>query len=447
MPSSRLTVVGAFVIGGLLLFALGLFLIGDRRGLFEEHFEIYAEFARISSLENGATVRVAGMDAGEVTQIQVPPGPSAKFRVKSRIREDLHPIVRTDSVASIQNDGLVGNKFLQIDAGTDQAPPVPEGGVIKSREPFDFADLLEQMNDTVKLVNETIVNLRGEVEKALETVTTTVKDAQALLDDVGADVKKMTDAGSKIAADTRAVMEGIRAGRGTVGKLLTDDVLYQQAKEIVSEGERVVENLREAAEQAKQAITDLRGKDGPVQGVAADLRQTIGYARDAMSDLADNAEALKRNFFFRGFFNRRGYFDLDDLTVEEYRHGALESKTRRPLRLWVDARVLFSTDPTGTEELSDGGKARLDSAIAQFLRYPASSPIVIEGYAAGASKDARFLASRRRAQIVRDYLVSRFHLGANRVGLMAMGSDAPGSPAGGTWAGVAIAIFVARDVK
>jgi phospholipid/cholesterol/gamma-HCH transport system substrate-binding protein len=390
---------------------------------------------------------VAGMDAGEVTQIQVPSNPSAKFRVKARIDEDLHPIVRTDSVASIQNDGLVGNKFLQIDAGTDQAPPVPEGGAIKSREPFDFADLLDQMNKTVTLVNDTIVNLRGEVDKALETVTATVKDARTLLDDVGGDVKRMTEAGSRIAADTRELMAGVRAGRGTVGKLLNDDALYQQAKEIVSEGERVVENLREAAEQAKQAMNDFRGKEGPVQGVAADLRQTIGYARDAMSDLADNAEALKRNFFFRGYFNRRGYFDLDDMTVEEYRRGALESKTRRPLRLWVDARVLFSTDPNGTEELSDGGKARLDSAIAQFLRYPKSSPIVIEGYADGTSRDARFLASRRRAQLVRDYLVGRFHLDATRVGLMAMGPEAPGSPGGGSWQGAAIAIFVERGLN
>jgi outer membrane protein OmpA-like peptidoglycan-associated protein len=296
----------------------------------------------------------------------------------------------------------------------------------------------------VKLVNDTIVMVRSEIDGAIETVTTTVKDAQALMDDIGDDVKRMTEAGSRIAADTRAVVEGVRAGRGTVGKLMTDDALYQQAKEIVSEGERVVENLRQAAEQAKEAINEVRGREGPVQGVAADLRQTIGYARDAMSDLADNAEALKRNFLLRGFFNRRGYFDLDDLSVEEYRQGALESKTRRPLRVWVDARVLFSTDPNGTEELADGGKARLDSAIAPFLKYPKSSPLVIEGYAGAGSEDGRFLRSRRRAQLVRDYLVSRFHLEASRVGLMPMGPDAPGSPAGGKWEGAAIAIFVAR---
>jgi phospholipid/cholesterol/gamma-HCH transport system substrate-binding protein len=443
MPT-RLVSVGAFVLGGILLFTLGLFLIGDRRGLFESSFEVYAEFYRVSGLENGAGVRVAGMEAGEVESIQVPPGPSRRFRVKLRVREDLHPIVRTDSVASIQNDGLVGNKFLQIDTGTDKAPPVPDGGTIASREPFEFADLLKQMSDTIALVNTTIADLKGDVENALGTVSATVKDAQALLDEVGNDVTRITEAGARIAADTRAVMEGVRAGRGTVGKLLNDDELYQQAKGMVQEGEKILSNLREATEQANQAITELRGKDGPVQGVAAELRDTLAYARDAMSDLAENAEALKRSFFFRGYFNRRGYYDLDDLSVEEYRQGALESKSRRPLRIWLGATVLFVTDAKGNETLSDDGKARLDSAMAQFLKYPAGSPIVIEGYAHGLSADTRYIASRRRAQIARDYLVARFHLDAARVGLMPMGEQAPGSPAGATWEGVAITIFVDR---
>src|SRR5688572_18745544 len=107
MGGNRSAIVGAFVIGGLLLFAVGLFLIGDRRMLFTDTFEVYAEFSQIGGLQNGAIVRVAGLDAGEVETIHVPGAPSAKFRVKFRIREDLHPLLRLDSVATIQNDGLV----------------------------------------------------------------------------------------------------------------------------------------------------------------------------------------------------------------------------------------------------------------------------------------------------------------------------------------------------
>src|SRR5262245_7282915 len=107
--------------------------------MFGDTFRVYAEFKEIAALENGAKVRVAGMDAGQVEGIQVPGSPSAKFRVRMRVRSDLYPIIRLDSVATIQNDGLVGNKYVQIDAGTEQSPILADQGTIRSREPFDFA--------------------------------------------------------------------------------------------------------------------------------------------------------------------------------------------------------------------------------------------------------------------------------------------------------------------
>src|SRR5207342_528334 len=117
MPNIRLAAVGAFVVGGVLLFSVGLFLIGSRRMLFSDTFQVYAEFAQIAALDKGAKVRVSGMDAGEVQAIIVPASPAGRFRVQMRVRSDLHQLIRLDSVASIQNDGLVGNKFVQIDSG------------------------------------------------------------------------------------------------------------------------------------------------------------------------------------------------------------------------------------------------------------------------------------------------------------------------------------------
>ena len=89
-----------------------------------------------------------------------------------------------------------------------------------------------------------------------------------------------------------------------------------------------------------------------------------------MADLAENTEALKRSFFFRGFFNKRGYFDLQDVTVQQYREGALETSDRRVLRIWIGTPVLFERTDAGEERLSDAGKTRLDSAMSQFLKYP-----------------------------------------------------------------------------
>lgn len=445
MNRSRAVAVGVFVIAGVLLFGVGLFLIGDRRMLFSRTFYVYAEFANIAGLQNGAKVRVAGLDAGEVDTIHVPASPSARFRVKLRIREDLHPLIRVDSVATIQTDGLVGNKFMQVEAGTDQAQLVPALGTIKSREAFDLSAMLQRMNDTVDLVSKTITDVKAEIDTALTSVTDTVKDAQVLMNDMGKDAREIMASAQKVSENISVIVAGVRDGKGTVGKLLADDSLYASVKGFAADAEKAVANLRDATEQAKGAVADFRGENGPMKGITGSLQQTLASAKDAMADLAENTEALKRNFLFRGFFNRRGYFDLDEISVQQYRQGALESRDRRVLRIWVAAAVLFETDAKGEERLTDDGRARLDSAMSEFVRYPRNSPFVVEGYAHEATNDQRFLLSRRRAQLVRDYLVGKFGLDAKVVATMPMGEEAPGSPAGNRWDGVGLALFPATS--
>jgi len=134
--AKRAVGAGAFVLIGLLLFAVALFMIGDRRMLFERRFTVYTELSRLGELEPGAPVRVAGAGAGEVVDIEPPSRPSAKFRVKMQVREALHPIIRTDSVAVPETEGLLGGVFLNIGAGTDQALPVADGGTIQGESHF-----------------------------------------------------------------------------------------------------------------------------------------------------------------------------------------------------------------------------------------------------------------------------------------------------------------------
>lgn len=444
MTRNRLAIVGAFVLGGLLLFAVGLFLIGDRRMMFADTFEVYAEFSRIAGLQNGAKVRVAGMDAGEVQTIHVPASPSAKFRIKMRIRDDLHQLLRLDSVATIQNDGLVGNKFMQVETGTDQSPVVPDRGTIQSREPFDLATMLQKMNESIDLVTNTITEVKTGVDEALLSFTSMSKDAQVLIADIGSEVRAITASGQKVAADLQVIVAGVRQGRGSIGKLVHDDTLYTKIQGIADQAEKAITNLREASVDAKAAIADLRGENGPMKGLTGDLHQSLASARETLSDLAESSEALKRNFFFKGFFNRRGFFDLDDVTVEQYLQGALETKERRVLRVWIGTPVLFAQDANGNQQLTDDGRRRLDSAISAFLKYPRNTPFVVEGYADGVTSDERFIASRRRAQLVRDYLVSKFPLNPSYVAIMPLGPKAQGSPAGDVWDGVALAVFVQR---
>ncbi|MGH9345847.1 MAG: MlaD family protein [Vicinamibacterales bacterium] len=445
MNSSKLVGAGAFVVVGLLLFTVALFMIGERRMLFEDRFSVYTELATLGQLEMGAVVRVAGMDAGEVTGIRIPASPAEKFRVRMEIREDLHGLVRTDSVASPHIEGLVGAIFLHVSSGSEHAPPVPEGGTIPSREPFSMADLLAQASETVALVRQTVESLRGDIEHAVRQVALTAEDAHAIIEDVRPAVTAIARDGSRLAADIQQITARLRQGEGTLGKLMTDDALYERVKEIADEAKGLMANVREASGDARRAIADLRLQDGPAQGIMGDMRVTLGQTREAVSDLADNMEALKHNFLFRGFFNRRGYFDLDAISPAEYRKGVLENGKRKGARIWLAALVLFERRPDGTEGLTAGGKARLDSAMAAYLQYVPGNPIVVEGYAVGLTIDERFRLARQRAGAVREYLLGRYGLKPQTTGAIAVGDVAEGSPAGnGRWDGIAIALFLDR---
>jgi len=144
MPSNRRMIVGIFVLAGVTLFGVGLFWIGDRRLLFERSLELHTEFANLSALKVGSKVTVGGMDAGEVLAIQVPSGPRAKFRVRFRVLEKFGPVLRADSVASVQVEGLVGNKLLQVEPGSEAAPRVQPYGTIPGREPLEIADIMRE---------------------------------------------------------------------------------------------------------------------------------------------------------------------------------------------------------------------------------------------------------------------------------------------------------------
>jgi phospholipid/cholesterol/gamma-HCH transport system substrate-binding protein len=448
MPSSaRLAGVGVFVAGGFLLFAVALFMIGDRQMAFAKKYTIYTEFKKITGLQPGSIVRVSGAKAGSITEIRPPATPGEKFRVKVEMTEDLHQLVRTDSLASIETEGLVGGSYLGIGMGTDAAAVVAPNGTIGGREPFDVADLMQQMGETIKKVNGTIDDMQDDAQRAVAAIADTADQTKALLASVSGDLQQMAASGRKLTADAALIAENIRNGKGAIGKLVNDDELYTRATAVATQAEEIATNARKLVDNAKATLEGFRSKDGPIQGMTADVKQTMDDARAAMAAFAENMEALKHNFLLRGFFKGRGYFDLAQLSPADYRKGALtKGSDRRVVRAWRLAGELFEPQPdhVESERLTDIGKVWLDSAIAPYLEHVASGIVIIEGYSQQGTRDEQYLRSRVRASIVRDYLIGKFHLDPQATGAMPLGADSPGSPGKAPWDGVAVAVILPK---
>jgi phospholipid/cholesterol/gamma-HCH transport system substrate-binding protein len=382
MAKLEKSATGAFVIGGFVLFAVGLFLIGDRRMLFSDSAEYYSEFAQVSSLEVGAMVRVAGMNAGEVLEVQVPTAPEGKFRVKFSIIEKLHPIVRTDSVASLQTDGLLGNKYLLVTSGSNLSGTAPQGSTLPAKEPFEISDLLAQIRQTVNALDMTIGEVKGDVTDATQTVAETAKHVDQIIVSAQDDVRRITGAASRVTEDAGNILADVIVGKCTIGKLFNDDSIYntlassskdihaaleniqqtssdvQQLVERFKGGdipgnlEETIQNVRYSSERMKVMVSSLQPGLATGEGLTGDLRATLASAREAMSNLAENTEALKRSFFFKGFFNDRGFYDLDRLSIAEYESKDFNKDIQKE-RVWIQQTDLFTVKTDGAEELSD----------------------------------------------------------------------------------------------
>ena len=470
MEGTKKLIVGIFVAGCLVLFGVGLFLIGDSNQLFTKSFKVYADFAKITGIQNGGKVRVAGMDAGTVTRIDVPSRPDAKFRIHFRIIEKLHPIVRKDSVATIQTDGLLGNKFLQIDAGSADSQLAANDSMIQSKEPFDWGDLMDEINGVVKQVNGIMASVKDQIVTTLAEIEGTAKSANMLIKDATPNVKNIIASADKIGANLREIIDGVQEGKGTLGALFKDKEVYESVKRSVDTTAKVVENIRESSESAKRIVDKAEASEiipevqrtvknlqqitvqikaavdkfqaaGGEGGVAENLQRTLAEAHETMSNLSDDTEALKHNFLFRGFFNKRGFFDLGGITMADYKKPSFGKGFKRH-RIWMESVNLFTKDAKGAESLSVDGKARLDEAMTEVLTFPRNGPLMVEGFAGAGTASQQHLLGRRRAVLVQNYIIEKFHLRPNYVGIVSMGAEPAVQGVAGTFKeGVAIVSF------
>jgi phospholipid/cholesterol/gamma-HCH transport system substrate-binding protein len=450
MPK-RFVAVGIFIVAGIALFTLGIFLVGNRHEAFSRHVLLYTDFANLDSVTKGSKVQVAGMDAGEVTGIGIPQSPDGHFRVQMKVGEQFHGLIRADSVVTVDTEGVVGNTFLTIHAGSPNAPIAQAGSQLPSKVPVNISDLL---TNGLGLMN----------------------DADTTLKQVGGKINVALDGANNAIGNANDLLVGLKEGRGPAGVILRDEKVADQIRQTMSNVQSTTANLKQASVGVDTIVADVQQRQFPQKlddtmtqihsastqanatidlvhqsvaqalgpdayGVTAgqNISQSLGNVNVATGNMAEDMEALKHNFILRGFFNHRGFYTLSSLPPDEYRRSKLFANGHSP-RAWLSAEALFQQGPHGGEELSNGGKRAIDAVVLSSGDSIFAHPVVIEGYAdAGAPADALAL-SYARAQMVRNYLEARYPFAASNVGVIPLSSTPPPGVGHDHWSGVCILV-------
>ena len=134
---SRAARLGAFIVVTLAILVGGVFIIGSKQYLFSSTYRLKAQFDNVAGLDVGGDVRVGGVHSGTVRNIVLPHKPGEKVTVIMDLGQSTHEIIKQDSVATIETEGLLGNQFLAISFGSAGTADVRDGDTIASQPPLE----------------------------------------------------------------------------------------------------------------------------------------------------------------------------------------------------------------------------------------------------------------------------------------------------------------------
>jgi phospholipid/cholesterol/gamma-HCH transport system substrate-binding protein len=348
---TRMALLGVFILSALLILVAAVFLIGGQRMLFTTSYHLQAEFPTVSGLLDGAEVRLGGLRKGIVDQIQLPARPGAKVVVSMSVDSSTRTLVKRDSLAAIETEGLLGNKFVSISFGGLQAAPVNDGDTIASTPPLDLSDMLKKSNE--------------------------------------------------IMDTTHSAMKNIESATAQISSM-TSRINPQLAGAMVS-----------------------------MTGTLGDARETVVLARGGLNAFQENMQALKRSFFFRGFFKDRGYMDSSELVKWEIQTlpGSAPVKT-----FAFSASDLF--DKPDTAKIKD--RKRLNEVGAYLEKNPFGL-VVVQAFTSRAGEaDENMVLTQAQAMVVRDYLADKFELDDAKLKTKGMGEVTPTVPGRVHWVEICI---------
>lgn len=169
--------LGIFITAGMLLFISAIYFIGVNRNLFGSNFVLCSEFKNVSGLKQGSNVRLSGIDVGTVSKIDFIS--DSLVLVKLLIRKDVQKYIKTDAVASIAADGLMGDKILIIVPGTTSTMTVRENDMISSYRTIEIDDIFSSVKrsaDNTKAITDQLVEFTSKMNNKNSLLTKIMTD-------------------------------------------------------------------------------------------------------------------------------------------------------------------------------------------------------------------------------------------------------------------------------
>lgn len=251
--------LGIFVIVGIILFIVTIYFVGKQQNLFGSTIKLKSKFKTVSGLKVGNNVRFSGINVGTVDEIQLVTDSSVV--VVLVLEKDVQKYIKTDAVASIGSDGLMGDKVLTISPGTLSNKIVQDDDFIASKAAVEMEDLMKS-------------------------------------------VKTSVDNAGLITGELAKFTSSMNNGNGTLSRLMND-------KEFANNLNKTLVNLETSTTEFSKFSSSMNNGKGALSKLVSDekfaakLDSTMSNLESGTKGLSENMEAAKDNFLLKGYFNKK----------------------------------------------------------------------------------------------------------------------------------------------
>ena len=305
--------LGIFVIFGLLVFVVAIYLIGQRQHMFAKTFTISANFNNVNGLLLGNNVRYSGINVGTVKAINMVN--DSTISVTMSIEESMVKHIKKDAIATIGTDGLVGNMIVNIIPGKGNKTIVSSGDRIESYTKIGTDDML----NTLSVTNENAALLTAKLLKVADALADGKGTFGMLTNDtIMAENLKQTInqlkitsiEASKAMKELNTIISSINFDKSVASTLLNDSLQALKVKNIITNMENSSQDISHVITNLNEAITNAKTGEGVLNYLSNDadfvknLSKTIKNLNEGTEKFNENMEALKHNFLTRSYFRK-----------------------------------------------------------------------------------------------------------------------------------------------
>lgn len=311
--TSKTLRVGIFVITGLVLFIVAIYLIGENQNMFKKTFTISANFNNVSGLMQGNNVRYSGINIGTVKHITMVN--DSTITVDMNIDEKMVRHIKKDAIATIGTDGLVGNSIVNIIPGKGKEAVVVSGDFIQSYTKIGTEDMLNTLSTT----NENAALLTAKLLKVADALSDDKGTLGMLINDttVSENLKltfkqlRITSIeASKAMKELNSIISSLDIENSVAGTLLNDSEQAERIESLITNLESSSQEINKVINNINETITDFKEGEGALNYLSQDkefadqIEATMNNINEGTLKFNENMEALKHNFLTRGYFKK-----------------------------------------------------------------------------------------------------------------------------------------------